>query len=78
MPLDFHAPTETHFNLQVHVNERLKTNLRRRKRRLLGVLKFEKIRVTNWHIQTLPHQIQSTFGQVCPYSHYNQVEKLLI
>ena len=34
---------------------------------------FEKMGVASRHIQTLPYQIPSTFGQVCPYSHYNLV-----
>ena len=44
-----------------------------RRRRLVGRPKFEKMGVTSWHIQTLPHQIPSTFGQVFPHSHYNLV-----
>jgi hypothetical protein len=45
----------------------LKTNFRRR-RRLVGELIFEKMRVASGHMQTLPHEIPSTFGRVCPYS----------
>ena len=46
----------------------LKTGFRRR-RRLVGGSGFEKMRVDSWHIQTLPHHISSTLGQVCPHSH---------
>jgi hypothetical protein len=66
-PLDFHAPTKVLLNLQVLVIEGLKIGFRRR--RLVGVPKFEKMRVASWHIRTQPRHISSTSWRVCPYSH---------
>ena len=74
--LDFHAPTKALFNLQTQVTKGFKTKFRRRRRRrrrLISELGFEKLKITSWHIQTLPHQIPSTFGWVCPYSNQNLV-----
>jgi hypothetical protein len=43
-------------NLQVLVMKGLKTDFRRRRRRrVIGGPRFEKMGVANWHIQTLPH-----------------------
>ena len=67
----FMHPTKALFNLQVLVTQGLATSLRRR--RLVGGPGFEKMRVDSWHIQTLPDQVPSTFGQVCHYSHQNLV-----
>ena len=40
-----------------------------RGKRLVSGLGFEKMILYSWHIRTLPHQIPSTFGQVCFHSH---------
>ena len=71
----------TIFNLQVPVTEDFEDQFQKeeviltwRRRRLLGEPGFEKMRVVSWHIQTLPHQIPSSFGRVCPCSHQNMAD----
>jgi hypothetical protein len=58
--LDFHVFTSALFNLQVLITEALKIGFRRR-RRLLGGPKFEKMRVASWHI-TPPNSLYTWVG----------------
>ena len=48
--LDFHAPTNVVFNLQVRVTEGLHTSFKRRRRRLVSGFGFEKMRVATLHM----------------------------
>jgi hypothetical protein len=49
-PLDFYGPTKAFLqNLQVPVTKGLKIGFRRR-RRLVGGHKFEKMKVASWHV----------------------------
>jgi hypothetical protein len=59
--LDFHAPIEVFFNLQVHVTKVSKAGFRRR-RRLVGGHGFEKTRVCSWHTQTYPTKLHLHLG----------------
>ena len=80
VPLDFHAFIEASKKKLTSANhQKIEDQLQEKEevitlwRRLVSGPKFEKLRVSSWHIRTLPHQIPSTSGRVCPYSHQNLV-----
>ena len=84
MPPDFHALTKKSLtNKCPSLNDYDRLNIQENqcwyrspflitgRRKLVSGSGFERMGVASWHIQTLPHQIPSTFGWVCPYSHYD-------
>lgn len=66
MPIDFHEPTKTLFNLQVSITTKFEDQWSRTPylvtlRRLIGGPRFEKMKVALAHTN-LPHQMPSTLG----------------